>query len=112
MPASLHALSAQVALRRGYPASSVTAWSYLVGACLLFPVAAAKFGMTAVLWGFAAVCGLAWLVVLLFVPETKGVALECALRSIMMEHHLVAKWSESSTRENKKEPLERLFSSA
>lgn len=37
---SLYVISAKVALRRGYPASSVTAWSYLVGALLITPVAA------------------------------------------------------------------------
>ena len=42
----------------------------------LFPVAAARLGMPAVLNGFAAVCGLAFVHVVLFVPETKGVSLE------------------------------------
>ena len=42
----------------------------------LFPVAAARLRMTSVLYGFSAVCVLAWLVVVLFVPETKGISLE------------------------------------
>eukprot|EP00966_Prymnesium_polylepis_P133080 3075755-Prymnesium_polylepis.1 len=41
-PSHATATAPQVALTRGYPASSVTAWSYLVGAFLLFPVAAGE----------------------------------------------------------------------
>ena len=42
----------------------------------LFPLAAAKLGMTTVLSGFASVCVIAWIVIELFVPETKGKSLE------------------------------------
>lgn len=42
----------------------------------LFPIAAARFGMSAVLNGFALVCVLAWVLVATSVPETKGVSLE------------------------------------
>ena len=42
----------------------------------LFPLAAASVGMRTVLGGFAVVCVVAWVVVLAFVPETKGIALE------------------------------------
>ena len=34
---SLYVICAKLVLQRGYPPSSVTAWSYLIGALLLFP---------------------------------------------------------------------------
>lgn len=37
---SLYVICAKIALGRGYPPSTVTAWSYLAGASMLFPVAA------------------------------------------------------------------------
>ena len=60
----------------GVAATTTVQWVSNMLVAALFPIAAAKLGMTTVLWGFASVCVLAWLVVLLFVPETKGVALE------------------------------------
>ena len=43
---------------------------------LLFPILRHRFGTQAVFAGFGVACGLAWLFVNRFVPETKGVALE------------------------------------
>lgn len=42
----------------------------------LFPVAAVTYGMRSVINFFAMVCALAWVVVLIYVPETKGRTLE------------------------------------
>ena len=60
----------------GVAATTTVQWLSNMLVAALFPVAAAKFGMTAVLNGFAVVCVVAWVFVLAFVPETKGVALE------------------------------------
>lgn len=63
---------------RGVGVSTTTTvqWISNMLVAALFPVAAARFGMPAVLYGFAAVCVGAFLLVVLAVPETKGVALE------------------------------------
>ena len=60
----------------GVAATTTVQWVSNMLVAALFPVAAARFGMTSVLYGFTAVCALAWVVVVLFVPETKGVSLE------------------------------------
>ena len=60
----------------GVAATTTVQWTSNMLVAALFPIAAAKFGMTSVLYTFAAVCVLAWLVVALYVPETKGMALE------------------------------------
>lgn len=51
-------------------------WSCNALVAAAFPVVAQRYGYGAVLYGFALVCVAAWLVVVRFVPETRGVALE------------------------------------
>jgi SP family galactose:H+ symporter-like MFS transporter len=60
----------------GVAATTTVQWLSNMLVAALFPVLTAKFGMSQVLNGFALVCVLAWLVVLAYVPETKGLALE------------------------------------
>ena len=60
----------------GVATTTTVQWVSNMLVAALFPVAAARLGMTSVLYGFSAVCVLAWLVVALFVPETKGISLE------------------------------------
>jgi MFS transporter, SP family, galactose:H+ symporter len=60
----------------GVAATTTVQWLSNMLVAALFPILAAKFGMSQVLNGFAMVCVLAWLVVLAYVPETKGLALE------------------------------------
>lgn len=60
----------------GVATTTTVQWVSNMLVAALFPIAAATLGMTSVLWGFAGVCVLAYVVVVLFVPETKGVALE------------------------------------
>jgi len=64
MGTSMYVICAKVVLLRGYPASSVTAWSYLVGALLLFPVAS----------GFSSSCDL---VAFICPPEPLTEPLSC-----------------------------------
>ena len=60
----------------GVSATTTVQWLSNMLVAAFFPVASQAFGMRAVLNSFAAVCVLAWLCVLVSVPETKGVALE------------------------------------
>ena len=60
----------------GVSATTTIQWSANMLVAFLFPLAAAKLGMTTVLSGFASVCVIAWIVIELFVPETKGKSLE------------------------------------
>ena len=60
----------------GVSATTTVQWLSNMLVAALFPLATAHFGMRPILFGFAGVCGLAWLLVLLALPETKGVALE------------------------------------
>ena len=60
----------------GVSVSTGVQWTCNALVAAAFPVVAARFGYANVLYGFAATCVLAWLVVLRFVPETRGVALE------------------------------------
>ena len=57
-------------------ATTTVQWLSNMLVAALFPIASLRFGMPAVLKGFALVCVVAWGVVVAFVPETKGVALE------------------------------------
>ena len=65
-----HARSAGVA------ASTGSQWIFNALVAAAFPVAVHSFGMRPALGFFAAVCVAAWLFVLRFVPETRGVPLE------------------------------------
>ena len=60
----------------GVAATTTVQWLSNMLVAALFPLAAATVGMRTVLGGFAVVCVVAWVVVLAFVPETKGIALE------------------------------------
>ena len=60
----------------GVSATTTVQWLSNMVVAATFPYAAATLGMRAVLNGFAAVCVLAFAVVIAFVPETKGMALE------------------------------------
>ena len=65
-----HARSAGVA------ASTGSQWIFNALVAAAFPVLKSRLGTPGVLNGFALVCVAAWLFVLRFVPETRGVPLE------------------------------------
>ena len=65
-----HARSAGVAL------STSVQWIFNALVAAAFPLLVKQFGTSGVLYGFALVCVAAWLFVLRFVPETRGVPLE------------------------------------
>lgn len=60
----------------GVAATTTVQWGANMLVAALFPIAAHTLGMQTVLCGFLAVCVVAWAVVYLAVPETRGVALE------------------------------------
>ena len=60
----------------GVSATTTVQWLSNMLVAALFPVATAALGMRPILLGFAGVCVATWFIVLAFLPETKGVALE------------------------------------
>jgi MFS family permease len=60
----------------GVAAAITVQWLSNMLVAALFPISVSRFGMRSVINGFSVVCIVAWIVVWVFLRETKGVALE------------------------------------